>query len=195
MRSGERPERRASPLPRRLVAAALVAAPILLVGWVARKGRGPARQPRGAAPPAAGLPPGDDAALARLFETLAPAARLKAPVVLYDEKLLYEYIDGGAPLYVARHFRRLAAAELDAAGGAELNADVYDMAAPENAAAIFALESSAQARPAPGFDAGRTGPMSLVFRQGRFYVKLTAFDPRGEAALAEVGRAIAARLR
>jgi len=36
------------------------------------------------------------------------------------------------------------------------------------------------------------GPMSLVFRRGRFYVKLTAFDPGGEAALPELGRALAA---
>lgn len=185
-----------SPTTRRAVAAVLVAAPILLAGWVAWKGRGPSRQPRGSsAAPSPGVPPDDDAALKRLFDGLGPAAQLKAPVVLYDDKSLYEYIDGGAPLYVARHFRRLAAAELAAPGGAELNADVYDMAAPENAAAIYDAEATPQARPVTGFDAGRAGPMSLVFRQGRFYVKLTAFDDRGEAALPDVARALAGRMR
>jgi hypothetical protein len=47
----------------------------------------------------------------------------------------------------------------------------------------------------PGFGAAVSGPMSLVFQQGRFYVKLTAFDGRGEAALPEVARALAGRMQ
>jgi hypothetical protein len=188
--------RRAALPTRALVAAVLVAAPMALFAWVAWKGRGPPRQPRGAAAAStARVPPGDDAALRQLFDGLAPAAQLKAPVALYDAHSLYEYIDGGAPLYLARHFRRLAAAELATADGAELNADVYDMTAPEDAAGMFDAEASPQSTPVGGFDAGRAGAMSLVFRQGRFYVKLTAFDARGEAALPAVGRALAGRMR
>lgn len=178
---------------RRLVAAALVAVPLALVGWVAWKGRGPPRQPR-APVLAARTPAWDDAALKGLLEGLTPEVKLAAPVALYDAKTLYEYINGAAPLYLARSFRRLAAAEL-AVAGTSLTADVYDMTTPESAASIFAAEASPRGKPVTGYDAGVAGPMSLVFRQARFYVKLTAFDPRGEAALPEVGRALAARMR
>jgi hypothetical protein len=133
--------------------------------------------------------------LARLFGESLPGARLQGSVALYDEKTLSDYIDGAAPLYLSRHFLRLAAADLAVAGGGEITADVYDMAAPENAASIFAAEVSSRAKPLAGFEAAAAGSMSLVFRQGRFYVKLTAFDARGEAALPEVGRALAARMR
>ncbi len=136
-----------------------------------------------------------DTALQALFDGLAPKAQLKAPAALYDEKGLFNYIDGAAPVYIQRHFRRLAAAELAITGGGEAVADIYDMTAPENAASIFAAERSASAKPLVGFDAAVTGAMSLVFQQGRFYVKLTAFDPKAEAALPDLGRALADRMR
>ena len=176
-----------------LVAALLLAVPLALVGWVAWSGGRPPRQPRSAvAKP--DKPADGDAALRSLFDALPPGAKLKEPAVLYDEKTLFDYIDGAAPLYLERHFRRLAAAELAVEGGGEVTADVYDMAAPENAASIFAAERSPSARPVPGFDAAAAGPMSLVFQRGRYYVKLTAFDGRGEAALPALARALAGRM-
>lgn len=180
------------------LAAALAAAAAGQGCDAARQPPAPAAVPAAAAPaPPAAAPPAAPAAdpdLPRLLEGL-PGARLQGAVALYDEKTLSDYIDGAAPLYLARGFRRLAAAELVAAGGGELTADVYDMGTPENAASVFAAEASPRARPVPGFEAAAAGSLSLVFRQGRFHVKLTAFDARGEAALADVGRALAARMR
>jgi hypothetical protein len=175
-----------------LVAALLIAVPLALVSWVVRSGSGPPRQPSTAA--VQKPPEGGDPALRGLFDSLPPGAQLKGPVVLYDEKTLFDYIDGAAPLYIQRHFRRLAAVEM-AAGGGELTADVYDMAVPANAASIFAAERSLSAKGVAGFDAAAAGPMSLVFQQGRYYVKLTAFDAKGEAALPELARALAKRMR
>jgi len=175
--------------PRSLAfAALLLAVPAALVGWVAQRGGGAPRQ-------AAAAAPAGDVALERLFEGLAPAARLKAPVAYYDEKGLFEYIDGAAPLYLARHFRRLGAAELALAGGGEAVADVYDMATPEDAASIFAAERSPSAREVPGFEGAVAGPLSFVFRRGRFYVKLTGFDARAEAELPALARALERRMR
>ena len=178
---------------RALLAALLVAVPVVLAGWIAWSGRGPPRQPRAAA--AAPSSPSADLEPAKLFRALSPAAELKGPVASYDEKTLFGYIDGAAPLYLQRHFRRLSAAELTVPGGGEITADVYDMAAPENAASIFAAERSPSARPVPGLEAAAAGPMSLVFQRGRFYVKLTAFDARGEAALPQVARSLTRELR
>lgn len=180
---------------RKVFAALLVAVPVALIAWVAWSGRGPPRQPlrSGGAPTAQVAQV--EVPLPGLFEGLEPEARLRGPVALYDEKTLYDYIDGAAPLYLARHFRRLAAAELLLANGGEATADVYDMGAPENAASIFAAERAAGAREAAGFDAAVAGPMSFVFRRGRFYVKLTAFDARAEAALPAIAQALARRMR
>lgn len=175
--------------PRSLAfAAILLAVPAALVGWVARRGHGPPRQ-------AAAAWPGGEVALDRVFEGLAPEARLKAPVAYYDEKGLFEYINGAAPLYLARRFRRLGAAELVLAGGGEAVADVYDMATPDDAASIFAAERSDSAREVPGFEGAVAGPLSFVFRRGRFYVKLTGFDARAEAELPTLARALERRLR
>lgn len=176
-----------------LIAAVLIAVPLALVSWIVRSGTGPPRQPQsaGAQKPAQR----GDVALRGFFDTLPSGTQLKGPVVLYDEKTLFDYIDGAAPLYIQRHFRRLAAAEMAMAGGGEVTADVYDMAATENAASIFAAERSPSGKPVPGFDSAVAGSMSLVFQQGRYYVKLTAFDNRGEAALPDLARALAGRMR
>lgn len=177
---------------RKAFGALLVAVPVALIAWVAWSGRGPPRQPlRSGGAPAGQL----EVSLPGLFEGLEPEARLRGPVALYDEKTLYDYIDGAAPLYLARHFRRLAAAELLLANGGEATADVYDMGAPENAASIFAAERAAGGREAAGFDAAVAGPMSFVFRRGRYYVKLTGFDPRAEAALPAIAQVLARRMR
>jgi hypothetical protein len=177
---------------RAFVAALLVAVPVVLVGWIAWSGRGPPRQPRA---PAAASSAAADLEPAKLFRALSPAAELKGQIASYDEKTIFDYIDGAAPLYLQRHFRRLSAVELTVSGGGELTADVYDMAAPENAASIFAAERSPSARPVSGLEAAAAGSMSLVFQRGRFYVKLTAFDARGEAALPQVARALAREMR
>jgi hypothetical protein len=176
---------------RPFVAALLVAVPVVLVGWVAWSGRGPPRQPAASSAGRGGA----EASLPGLFQALPPGARLKGPVAFYDERSLFDYIDGAAPLYLQRHFRRLAAAEVAVAGGGEITADVYDMSAPADAASIFAAERSPSGRPVPGLDAAAAGPLSLVFHRGRFYVKLTAFDGRGEAALPEIARALAGGMR
>jgi hypothetical protein len=85
--------------------------------------------------------------LRALFEAPPAGVKIKEKVALYDEKGLFDYIDGAAPIFIDRHFRKLAAAELATAEGSDLVCDVYDMATPENAQAIFDKEKSATAKP------------------------------------------------
>jgi hypothetical protein len=115
-------------------------------------------------------------------------------VTYYDSKGLFDYIDGAAPLYVERGFVLLGAAEMKTARGHELTCDVYDMGSAAGARAIYAAEPSRQARAQSIGDEGRASTLSLVFRQGRYYVKLTAFDADAEKSLPEVARALARRL-
>lgn len=129
------------------------------------------------------------AALRALFTADLGPAKIKAKPTYYDEKGLFEYIDGAAPIFIERHFRELGAAELDVQGS-DLVCDVYDMAAPANAQSIFTKEKSANAKPVEGWPEAISGSMSFVFHHQQFYVKLTAFDAKAEAALPVVARAL-----
>ncbi len=179
---------------RTVVFAVLALIPPALMGSFVWQGR---RIPPVEHVPGSARPAGQnaDAALRAFFATPLAGVKVKEKVVLYDEKGLFDYIDGAAPLYVDRHFRKLAAAEMATPGGSDLTCDVYDMAAPANAQAIFAAEKSPHAKVVDGWPEAISGPMSFVFHQARYYVKLTAFDAKAEAALPLVARALKEKMR
>lgn len=112
----------------------------------------------------------------------------------YDAKGLFEYINGGAPAYIERNFQTLAAAEMTLQNGGELTCDIYDMGSSADATAIYDFEKRGGTKEIEIGEAGRTGDLSLVFRRGRYYVKLTAFDPKAEEALADIARALDGKL-
>jgi hypothetical protein len=173
------------------IAALLIAVPLALIGWVAWSGGRPPRQPRSAvAKPE--KPADDDAALRSLFDALPPGAKLKEPAVLYDEDL-FDYIDGAAPLTSSATSAASQPREVAVEAGAR-SPPTSTTWLPPGTRPRFAAERSLSARPVPGFDAAAAGPMSLVFQRGRYYVKLTAFDGRGEAALPELARCLAGRM-
>lgn len=130
-----------------------------------------------------------------LFDSGFAAAKVKEKVVLYDEKGLFDYIDGAAPIFIERHFRKLAAAEMATPEGSDLVCDVYDMASTENAQAIFNAEKSPTAKTVEGWAEAIAGPMSFVFHTARYYTKLTAFDAKAEAALPLVARALKEKMK
>lgn len=136
-----------------------------------------------------------DAALRALFDAQFVGAKVKDKVALYDEKGLFDYIDGAAPIFIERHFRKLGAAELSTPEGSDLVCDVYDMATPENSLSIYDAEKSANAKPVEGFPDAIAGPMSFVFHHGRYYTKLTAFDAKAEAVLPAVARALREKMQ
>jgi hypothetical protein len=136
-----------------------------------------------------------DKGLLALFEGDLGGAKVKDKVGLYDEKGLFDYIDGAAPIFIQRHYRKLAAAEMATAEGNDMVCDVYDMAEPANAESIFNAEKSAQAKPVADFPDAISGPMSFVFRSGRYYVKLTAFDAKAESALPGLAKALKGKMK
>ncbi len=194
-----------------IVFAILVAIPSLLAGWVIGSGQtpGPGEGEEGccdcaAAPTAASEDgtetvrpeaPDEDALLSGVFAEALAGARINGELALYDDKGLFDYINGAAPLYIERGFRRLAAAELVLQTGGELTGEVYDMREAGNAGSIFDQERSDSAEQVPDWPEALSGPRSFVFRQERYYVKLTAFDAAAEAALPAVAREIRERLK
>jgi hypothetical protein len=184
---------------RQLLFAVLVLVPTALVTWMLARGTGVCRVEGGPvrAPEAAPVEGDPDQALKAIFAAPVGAFTLKEEVPLYDQKGLFDYIDGAAPVFIERSFRKLAPAELkvtSADGEGEITADVYDMVAPENAASIYGFERPQAAEAAAFGDEGHKGRMSLVFRKGRYYVKLTAFNATAEAQLPELAKLITSRM-
>jgi hypothetical protein len=177
-----------------LVFLALALVPPTLIGSLIWRGHRapPVEHARAAAKPAGQA---DDAALRALFETPLAGAKVKEKATLYDEKGLFDYIDGAAPIFIERHFRKLGAAELATPDGSDLVCDVYDMATPENAQSIFDKERSSSAKSVDGWNEAIVGPMSFVFHHGRYYVKLTAFDAKAEAAMPLVARSLKEKMK
>ncbi len=136
-----------------------------------------------------------DEALLALFQGDLGGAKVKDKVALYDEKGLFDYIDGAAPVFIQRHYRKLAASEMVSADGSDLVCDVYDMAEPANALSIFNLEKSPNAKLVADIPNAISGPMSLVFHAGRYYIKLTAFDAKAEAALPALAKALRGKIK
>jgi hypothetical protein len=180
---------------RTLVFAVLVAALAALVTWIMTRGAVGGRGDACSTAVAAAAPSSDpDQVLLSLFSGLPDKLSLTGQPRLYDEKGLFEYIDGAAPIFIERHFRKLASAEMKSLDGGELTCDIYDMQSRENAGSIFAVERPRTAQPLGVGDEGHRGRMSTVFRRGRYYAKLTAFNPAGESALAELARVLATKM-
>lgn len=177
---------------RYLLFAVLALVPLALVGTLVWQGNKAPPAEHAAARPAGG---DADAVLRGLFDFKLAAAKIKEKISLYDDKGLFDYIDGAAPIFIERHFRKLAATELSTPEGSDLVCDVYDMATPDNAQSIFDKEKSAQAKPVEDWPGAIAGPMSFVFHQARYYVKLTAFDAKAEAALPLVARALKEKMK
>jgi len=113
---------------------------------------------------------------------------------VYDRKTLYDYMDGGAEVYLAFDFRQVWARKYAGPGGGELSLDIYDMGSPEEAYGILSCD-----REDPGAGIGQDSTYGfglLRFRQGRFFVSVMTVDESeasGKAVL-EVGRAAAKAL-
>ena len=168
--------------------------PPALIGALIWEGR---KAPPVERAPAVAQAPGQeaDAALRALFEPAPAGTTITEKVTFYDQKGLFDYNDGAAPIFIDRHFRKLATAELSTPEGSAMPCAVFDMVAPENAVSIFEKEKSSQAKAVEGWPEAISGPLYLGFHHGRYYAKLTAFDAKAEAMLPAVARALKEKMK
>lgn len=110
----------------------------------------------------------------------------------YDRKTLYDYIDGGAELYLAFGFVGAVTIKYAAGGSNEINVDIFDMGGPRGAFGVFAHgRESIAAEIGQGSEYG--GGL-LTFWKDRWFVSVMG-HPETEAkrkAVLELGRSIAA---
>jgi hypothetical protein len=111
----------------------------------------------------------------------------------YDPDSLYQYIDGGADLYLLYDFRTLLHQDFKS-GATELTADIYEMSKPEDAFGIYASERS------PGYKFIAIGAEAyrdkgiLNFVEDRYYVKLSGSGANPDALLGQFARLLAGRI-
>jgi hypothetical protein len=128
-----------------------------------------------------------------LVEPLPSRAIPQDQASFYQPDTLYQYIDGGADIYLLYEFRSLLHQDFTS-GAAELTADIYDMGNPEDAFGMYAAEWS------PGYKfmaIGVEGYRSegiLNFLQDHYYVKLSGSGPNANALLDQFAQTLSVRI-
>ena len=109
---------------------------------------------------------------------------------------LWQYIDGDAERYLQAGFENVRNAVYQYRGRVEAAADIYTMKNPGAAAKVLDSEADVGSQPAALGDGGKVYRASIVFRKGRHFVRLIAYQdhPDGQKALMELAQAIAERL-
>jgi hypothetical protein len=114
--------------------------------------------------------------------------------IVYDRKTLFDYMDGGAEVYLAFDFKQVFVRKFKGPARGELALDIYDMGSPEEAYGIFSCDRQ---DPEAGIGQESEYGLGLLrFRQGRYFVSITASDDeqKAEKTILELGKAVAAKL-
>lgn len=108
---------------------------------------------------------------------------------VYDRKSLYDYMDGGAEVYLAFDFRRVFVRKYAGPGGKEISLDIYDMGSPAEAYGIFSCDRE---DPAAGIGQDSTYGFGLLrLRQGPYFMVVMSPDEGKDidAAVLAIGKA------
>ena len=128
-----------------------------------------------------------------IAEPLPAGAFAKHPASFYGPDNLYDYMDGGADIFVLYGVRALLHVDLRAKA-ADISLDVFDMGSLDTAFGMYAAERS------PGFHfiaigaEGYQDQGMLNFLQDRYYVKLLGFGDGADAILETLARALSSRI-
>ena len=114
----------------------------------------------------------------------------------FEASRLWEYIDGDADKYVQAGVVKTLTSDYRFNGKTDAAVDVYVMDDAAGARKIYDSESAEGSQPITIGDAGRYAKGSLTFRQGRYFVRLVAYEDSPEIAkgLADLAHAVSGRL-
>jgi hypothetical protein len=111
----------------------------------------------------------------------------------YGPDNLYQYMDGGADVYLLYDFQVLLHQDFKS-GQADLTVDIFDMGDSEDAFGMYAAER------APGYNFLDIGIEAyrnegiLNFLQDRYYIKLAGFGPGSDDLLEKLARVLSERM-
>jgi hypothetical protein len=109
----------------------------------------------------------------------------------YTRATLYDYIDGGADLYLSYGFVRAVVAEYSGPGGAKITVELYDMGSSYDAFGVFAREKTKET-PSIGQGAAYAGGL-LTFWKSSLFSRIFSEreSPAMRAAVLKFGKLIA----
>lgn len=113
---------------------------------------------------------------------------------VYDRETLYDYMNGGAEVYLSYDFRRVWTRNFTGPAGGEIVLDIYDMGSSPEAFGVF---STAIEDPEVGLGQGSEfGAGLLKFWKGQYFVSLVnmGIDEESDAVLLDIGRAVDAAI-
>jgi hypothetical protein len=113
---------------------------------------------------------------------------------VYDRRTLYDYLDGGAEVYLAFDFKQVFVRKYSGPGQNEIALDIYDMGSSAEAFGVFSCDR--QDEEAGIAQESEYGPGLLRFWQGPYFVSVTVGGDEREAekAILALGRAAASSL-
>jgi len=113
------------------------------------------------------------------------------PDAVYNRKTLFDYMDGGAEVYLAFDFREVFVRKFADGEQNELNLDIYDMGSPAEAYGMFTCDRE---DPPAGIGQGSEYGLGLLrFWRGRYFVSITVSgnEEKAEKAVLELGKIVA----
>jgi hypothetical protein len=108
----------------------------------------------------------------------------------YDRTTLFDYMNGGAEVYLAFDFRRAFVRRYQRGEGEEISLDIYDMGSPAEAFGVFSCDREDQEA---GIGQGSEYGFGLLrFWKGRYFVSIMAGEEGEDVdrAVLELGRAV-----
>ena len=135
------------------------------------------------------------AAEVRLFPNMNGWEKDTQPTV-YSPDNLFEYINGAAEVFLGYDFHELLSTTYRSQGDQSITADVYIHADPRNGFGIYSQEKPTEGEFLKLGTEGYYETGILNFFQGRYYIKISAFDLGEEdrSILQKLARGIAANI-
>ena len=114
--------------------------------------------------------------LVELLPDQIKETRFKTPYgyKIYDDKSLYDYLDGGAPFYIDKGFSKLINNEY-IEGDDSIVVDIYMMEAQKSAENLFKSVKKKEAKTLKIGKEGQEGANQIEFYQDKYFVRITAF--------------------
>lgn len=128
-----------------------------------------------------------------LREPLPGHSRAQASPSFYGPENLYQYIDGGADIYLLYDFKSLLHQNFKS-GAAELTVDIYEMGNIEDAFGIYAAERSPTYKFVSIGGEGYRDQGVFNFFQDHYYVKLSGSGANVDGFLDQFARLLSARI-
>jgi len=109
----------------------------------------------------------------------------------FDRSNLFQFIDGGAEVYLAYDFRRVWVSTYRRRGAPDIVAEVYDMGVGEDAYGVLSVDPTGEETAVGSL--ARYGAGLLRFCQGRWFVRVLAEreTPQTRSAVITIGKHIA----